>query len=524
MSWREVRMTRRSMTGLCLGGISAGLLGSAAAPAAGAVPEGPSGNAVLDSLRAVPNLKGPLAQTRENYMFSTMRRAREPFDVAELGYAEEEFFVSGKANVYEATRRRVRVAEEGVSYVNRILVRRPVRSRDSSGVVLVDILNASNGYDVEDHWRRLWQHATAEGHTYVGVTSKPINVDALKNFNEHRYDPLTWNLTPGTEREPIVAEPGEFDPFMAVPGAEEGLAWDIITQVGNLLRSPAAARVLGGRTPETILLMGQSQSGVYLNTWTSHFHALAGRANGRNVFDGYLNSVGAVLERPLRQSPEGGFPVTPGREPELDVPFITVTSEGDFSLFDPEVLARNDELAPNRRHYQVPGTPHTDLLSPVSPSDEEVRRSGRLPREMSDEFIAALNRLPLEPAIIAASEALVRWSRDGHEAPPSRWLRFEDGELARDGRGNAEGGVRYGLLDHPLGTFRGAAGAGQVYGTMSLMSAEEFAAVYGTRLAYLTLIRKANLEQLQAGYLTEDGAEQMVTAAQQMLDRMGVKA
>lgn len=522
MSLRQARVTRRFVTGLGLGALSAGVLGSSTTPALGATLEGPSADAALHSLRAVPRLKGPLAQTHGNYMFSTMKRAREPFDVGEYGFVEEEFFVSGKANVYEASRRGLRVAKSGVQYVNRILVRRPAAARDSSGVVLVDILNASNGYDVEDHWRRLWQHVLSEGHTYIGVTSKPINVDALKNFNERRYEPLTWNLDPDTEREPIIAEPGEFDPFMAVPGTEEGLAWDVITQVGNLLRSAAAPRVLGGRAPQAVLLMGQSQSGIYLNTWTSYFHALARRANGRNAFDGYLNSVGAVLERPLQQSSQGGLRVSPGQEPELDVPFVTITSEGDFSLFEPEILARNDELAANRRHYQVPGTPHTDLLSPVTPSEGEIRRSGRLPREMSAEFIAGLNRLPLEPVIIAASEALVRWVRYGIEAPPSQWLQLADGELARDERGNARGGIRHGLIDHPLGTFKGAVGAGQVYGSMSLISAEEFTTTYGTRLAYLTLIRKANLAQLRTGYLTPDGADQTISVARQLLDRIGV--
>lgn len=51
----------------------------------------------------------------------------------------------------------------------------------------------------------------------------------------------------------------------------------------------------------------------------------------------------------------GGHQLIPGSEPELDTPFITVTSEGDTTLFGTEVTAENEDLAENRRHWQVPG-------------------------------------------------------------------------------------------------------------------------------------------------------------------------
>lgn len=179
-------------------------------------------------------------------------------------------------------------------------------------------------------------------------------------------------------------------------------------------------------------------------------------------------------------------------------------------------------MPPNRRHYQVPGTPHADLLSPVIPADEEVLRSGRLPRVMTPEFIAALNIYPLEPTIIAGTEALIRWIEDGVEAPASLWFDIEGGALVRDEHGNATGGVRYGLIDHPLGTYIGAVGPGQVFGSMDLISAEEFAATYGTRQDYLALIQEANDAQLEAGYLTEDGADKFLQVANELLDRIGV--
>ncbi|MCK6212288.1 hypothetical protein KZX45_17230 [Georgenia sp. EYE_87] len=507
----------------CAGALGLGL----AVPASAGPRHDPEPDPVTASLAAVPEVQGPIAETDESYLWSTMERAREPFDVADRGYVEEEYFLSGTANVYDNAGGELEVVTEDVPYVNNILVRRPAKKSDSSGVVLVDILNASNGFPGEDHWRRMWDWAMAEGHTVIGVTSKPIQVDALKNFDAERYEELTWDVE-DVDREPIVADPSDpasFNPFMVVPGAEEGLAWDIFTQVGTLLDSKDGRAVLGGQKAKTVLLMGQSQSGVYLNTYATNFHEAVTEANRGPVFDGYLNTVGAVIERPLRQAETDGFVTVPGSEPALDVPFITVTSEGDAGLFGARTLAAKD-LPENRRHWQVPGTPHTDLLSPVIPADEEIYKAGRLPNTQVHDpaFRESLNLYPIEPAVIAAADALVSWSKKNQEAAPSQWFDQADGALVRDSSGNVTGGVRYGLIEHPLGQYLGAAKPGAVYGSDELMTAEEFAAAYGTREDYLALIAEVDAAQVEAGYLTEWGAEYFQGVASTLLDRIGVPA
>src|SRR5690606_20339700 len=154
---------------------------------------------------------------------------------------------------------------------------------------------------------------------------------------------------------------------------------------------------------------------------------------------------------------------------------ITVTSEGDVSLFGGPAVLAPTELPENRYHWQVPGTPHTDLLSTVIPADEEIAKAGRTwnTQVHDPEFRAALNLYPLEPAIIAAAQALIDAHQDGTAPAPSAWFDQADGELVRDDAGNVTGGVRYGLLEYPLGQYLGAAAPGAVYGSMQLMSAEE---------------------------------------------------
>ncbi len=476
----------------------------------------------VDTISVLPTVKGPIAETADTHMWSSMKRARVPFDVADFGYVEEEFFLSGDASVYDLVDGDVTVTGDPIPYTNNILVRRPAAAADSSGVVLVDILNASNGFPGEDHWRRMWQWAIDEGHTVIGLTSKPIQISALKNYDPKRYADLSWDTSPNFEREPIVAGPSnpDFSPFMTIEGAEEGLTWDITTQLGVLLDSDEAGSILGGQTAQTIVLMGQSQSGVNLNTYVANFHAAQAEANDGSVWDGYLTSVGATFQRALRQGGE-----TPGGAlPAIDTPHILISSEGDASLFGSPLVLAETELPANRAHWQVPGTPHTDLLSTVIPADSEVYKAGRLPNTavLDKAFRDALNLYPLEPAIVAAAQALIDAHQDGSPLPASKWHDQADGELTRDASGNVTGGLRYGLIEHPLGQYLGAASQGAVSGSMDLITAAQFSETYGTRADYLALMGSFDDAQIEAGYLTPYGAQYLRDVANELLDRIGV--
>ena len=69
------------------------------------------------------------------------------------GYVEEEYLVSGKANVYTWPApgpAQVRTAD--APYTTRILVRRPRGPRHASGNVVVEMLNPSNLFDLNIGW------------------------------------------------------------------------------------------------------------------------------------------------------------------------------------------------------------------------------------------------------------------------------------------------------------------------------------------------------------------------------------
>lgn len=109
-----------------------------------------------------------------------------PLDLGRYGSVEEEFCVSGRSAVYADD---LSMLQE-VPYTNRLIVRRPKDRATASGVVFVEILNPSNGYDAEGMWRRGWDYYLDQRHTYVGFSARPVTIDALKIFDPVRYAPL----------------------------------------------------------------------------------------------------------------------------------------------------------------------------------------------------------------------------------------------------------------------------------------------------------------------------------------------
>ncbi|MDT0271138.1 alpha/beta hydrolase domain-containing protein, partial [Streptomyces sp. DSM 44915] len=68
------------------------------------------------------------------------------------GYVEEEFFVSGKANVYDWPAGGAVIRTPDAPYTTRVLVRRPAAKTRFSGRVVVEMLNPSNLMDLNIGW------------------------------------------------------------------------------------------------------------------------------------------------------------------------------------------------------------------------------------------------------------------------------------------------------------------------------------------------------------------------------------
>ena len=138
---------------------------------------------------------------------------------------------------------------------------------------------------------------------------------------------------------------------------------------------------------------------------------------------------------------------------------------------------------------------------------------------MTPEALAAGNIFPLGAAVVGALDLVVAWARDGVEPPASLpFTLAEDGSLARDADGNALGGLRLGLLEHPIATFTGSPTGGTL-GTMDLFPAERVLAAHPTLASYLAAVDSTDDVLEAAGFLTRTGRREIHAVATEMWRR-----
>lgn len=465
---------------------------------------------VLESIQAVPTLRdvpfdagtgaSPVVCPTSSHPFSTMLcstgDANGPINlIKDYGYIEKEYFQSGKANVYDlGADERAVVSSSGHPYVTRLLVRYPSDPAKFSGRVFIDIMNASSGVDLEDIWRRSWKHMMLSGDAYIGITSKSLTADALKKFDPVRYADINWTVN-GV--------------------SENGLFWDMLSQLGSQLRKPGTGGLLATLSPKWVYLGGQSQSGFYMNTYITAFTDRLEKAgpNGKPLFDGYLNLVGPGA-MPLRNEagvPSASVPKTLYKA--TGVPQIVLMSEAESRFYDilgtgipglfpalPPYQRRADANGANDkfRFYEVAGAPHSDPTSPIIPINSEIAKAkadgtGRAPKQYFSGHEEPV--LHLDEFVNGALENLHAWAAQGTPAPTAdaHWMWYATSPDAkgnllhaplRDQFGNALGGLRSPLIEVPLYQYlgQGKTASGSLafdWGSMIKLSDASINALYG---------------------------------------------
>jgi hypothetical protein len=419
------------------------------------------GPAVARAGTPIPDVRGPIPVTATSHPFGAADHQMVPQNLAGYGFVEEEYVVSGKANVYTwPAPGPAKVWTAGAPYTTRILVRRPKKAKHSSGNVVVEMLNPTNLFDLNIGWALAHKELLRRGDTWVGITAKPIAVEALKAFDPTRYGELSFaNPLP-------LSDPANCTTISTlIPGdsartTENGLIWDIYSQVGAWLRSDAKSNPLR-RTVERLYGFGYSQTGGYLGTYINAIRPLAVRPNGRPIYDGYHISVagGAFVGLvPINQC-EPPPPVTDPRQQisNIGVPVIRAMSQSDYLLGiaarRPDSDARNDPY----RHYEVAGAGHAspDELHFSAKPEDIVKANRSVPPLGCNE--GPRSRLSMSLATNAILRNLDRWVRRGVAPPRAEPIRVENGQPVLDEHENVIGGVRSPYVDVPTATWFGTA-------------------------------------------------------------------
>jgi len=192
----------------------------------------------------IPKVTGPIAVTASSHPFGGAQWQLQPQDLADHGYVEEEYLVSGRANVYDwnADKKAV-VRTPRAPYTTRMIVRWPIKRTRMSGTVVVEPLNPSNLFDLDIGWALSGDQFMRNGDVWVGFTSKPVAVRSLKTFDPARYGKLDWD-NPLPLDDPRNCAQADIQTIVDPPEerrreSEDGLVWDMISQVAAWARSTA---------------------------------------------------------------------------------------------------------------------------------------------------------------------------------------------------------------------------------------------------------------------------------------------
>ena len=480
----------------------------------------------------VPTVTGPIAVTAQSYPSMSASRIQDVVDLPKAGYVEEEFFVTGRANVYDwGADSTLTVKTAAAPYTTRILVRRPADPRRFSGNVIVELPNMVRRFDWSMTWALSHDYFLEHGDVWVGLSHAPVGVEALKMFNATRYAPLSMaNPTPtvacpaappaAAGRQGGTAPVPAPVPAPAPSPVEEGLKWDIISQVGALLRAPSS--VLSGFTVQRVYLTSHVGE---LPTYIAAIHPQARLADGRPVYDGYVvyRNVTLVRINQCAAAPAATDPRTILRN--VSVPVMRIIP-GETDVLNTFARRREDSDAPGDRyrHYELAGAPHVDReMFRRFPSREEQTAVGT-PPYLS--FWPFLNVCDVEgdlleiPIQIYAGDAafanMDRWVKDGAAPPRALRISIENGgtpqaRVVKDQHGNALGGVRSPYLDVPNATYYvsrpGALLAPGVrceeIGFKTPFSWAKMAALYGSPKGYLSKVNQSVDRLVKERWLTE---------------------
>lgn len=392
-------------------------------------------------------------------------------DLAFDGYVEQEVFVSGQATPL-STSYGSGLGETAIAngpakpFKTRVMIRRPDRPERFNGVVIVEWLNDSNGFDADNVWLALQDHLVASGYAWIGVSAQGFGgVDALRAWSPARYGDLR------------IEHNGAM--------AQEPLSLDIFRQVAAGLRGGDATGLMAGLKPTTVIATGQSQSAIWLAGYIN-----SGLARARTI-DAFLliSATGAKID-----------PATPA-------PVLRVVAEGDAASADAEHQPADSA---HFRQWEIAGASHVDRHLRAAREPVQLRDLGASVQAAIGPkcTIAAIGTTsPAYMVEAAGLDSLVAWSRGGPPIPIApRLVRKLDaeGRLHRDALGLASGGIRLPDIAAPVGLNVGRNSGAAACGSQGYylpFDLSTLRSLYPSPAAYRRAVARSVRENIAAGFL-----------------------
>lgn len=415
-------------------------------------------------------------------------------DISEVGYTEDEHFLSGVAQHYvpdgKLTSDGKWTLELGSTapYTTRILVRRPTDPAKFNGTVIVEWANVSGGYDFSGgDPDGIYQ----SGFAYVLVSAQPISITG---FAEDPKGLKTWDL----ERYGTLDIP------------DEGLSYDVFTQAARAVgpdRAGEGVDPMDGLVVKHLIGVGVSQSGS----------RILGYANGvqplEETFDALMPTLdaghGSDFQEADAHAVKGGGSrdVTTKVRDDLQVPVLAMTTQSEAAFYfgirqpDSNVF----------RSWEVAGAPHfpSELMGVVAGKAERdgmVSSIGSLMNRAKD--------VDWSPVLEAAYVQVNNWIQ-GKDVPPRfpplqvSLLRFT---YSNDKYGNVHGGLRLPELTVPTATYDVSLFSG-LLGKTTPFDHDRLAKLYPTHEDYVAKVTAAAQQAEEDGILLPFRVQQYIDEA-----------
>jgi hypothetical protein len=398
------------------------------------------------------------------------------YNLADLGYDEQEYFISGTAKTYTTP-------STTAPYTTRIIVRRPIDPAKFNGTVLLDWVNVTAQFENAVDTLEAHQLFHREGFAYVHVSAQSAGVCCLPELTPKMWDPVR---------------------YMALTHPGDDYSFDMYSQIAQAMKTPPAVDAMAGLPVKKIIAIGQSQSGTRLRDYLIKVQPEA------QVIDAFLvHSDG---------SGEKTYPADPA------VPTIQLFSEREASPDAPNVSR-------NYRLWEIAGAAHQDFWigyhqveaqstralidAPQKPAtaDEDLHVAAGNYGEQYDpgQLVCVVQgtQFPLRYAVMAAIHDLDRWIKTGVPPPQGPRYQFDgSGALARDANFNALGGIRLPPIEVPVASYRSA--DCNLGGITIPFTELQLQTLYPTHADYYCKMKAATQRSIDQGFLLPEDAQDLM--------------
>jgi hypothetical protein len=393
---------------------------------------------------------------------------------------EEEFFFEGTATAYSTPNMANGVVlSTGHHYKSRMIVRRPVDQSKFNGVVIVEWMNVTPGYNFDVQWMISHDYLTREGYAYVGVSAQRVGVQGT-----------TAGLT--------VWSPARYGTLDVTDGGtitDDSLCYDIFSQAGQAILNThgPGVHILEGLRPKLLIAVGASQSSARLTLYYNSIQPL------HKVYDGF---VPHVVGGPYRT--------------DIGAKVLLVNTETEIAMLGQAAVRQpNSDVF---RCWEVAGANHVGYWM-------LMYRIGLVGRDSLPPSNFGCNLPPLSHVnsmyvLNSAYHHMVRWIT--HKTPPPvaepiLVTSVSPLVIPRDANGHVFAGIRLAEIEVPTATNTGVNGGPSfclLYGSHQPFDRATLDSLYPHHRSYVAKVREVTHQNLSDGFILEDDAKEIIENAE----------